>query len=261
MGTIALKARVRCGYVDCGCMHACASRLPAGIVMSSRQVLIVERLRLCCWQCASGMEPPGDGCEFPEVPSRDGSGCCFPTIEDIPDEQSREMREIQATCHDSFAPCFGDNVTILDFETCGYARPRCVLAVDACTNVTRAEDGSVDPAQCAANGPECGVADYDMQGEVTQMCVPLGGPGRSAFDCYMNEWMAMEMERAMAEQHEQTHTPGSDQPTCDFAALMQAASDAVSSADPTILSSSPVYHACAEVAHTIGDIQIAASCP
>ena len=58
-----------------------------------------------------------------------------------------------------------------------------------------------------------------------------------------------------------TDSTGSDDPHCDFAALMQAINDAITSGDISTLSSDATYQACAAVADIIGEVQIASECP
>lgn len=57
------------------------------------------------------------------------------------------------------------------------------------------------------------------------------------------------------------HGGGDDHPHCNFAALMQTTSDAITNGDLSALSSDATYQACVAVADMIGEVQIASSCP
>ena len=42
------------------------------------------------------------------------------------------MQIISATCEEAFTPCFGEGVTMVDFQLCGHPDSTCYDAVDAC---------------------------------------------------------------------------------------------------------------------------------
>eukprot|EP01043_Picozoa_sp_COSAG02_P060390 COSAG02_NODE_7881_length_2805_cov_1.717664_1_plen_343_part_10 len=147
--------------------------------------------------CAENMGDTGDLCAAPQVQEQDGSGCCFPSPDEIPADDLAEMQAVQDACANVFTPCFGENVTPMNLETCGFATPPCVSAVELCTAVEANGQGIVDPTACSAAG-YCEVMDMMLFGQkVGEVCGPSQDnvAGRAVFSCSMDIMMEMRESR------------------------------------------------------------------
>eukprot|EP01046_Picozoa_sp_COSAG06_P051985 COSAG06_NODE_8621_length_2113_cov_4.315789_1_plen_200_part_10 len=115
--------------------------------------------------CQPGMQ---SGCGDGTVPDGSG-GCCYETIEDVPEDQVAEDLAVASACATQLAACEGvASFLELGPEVCGTETPACVATIDAC------EDSGADCA--AAEGCE------EVESDMGTSCAPTAGIARDVFD-------------------------------------------------------------------------------
>ena len=179
--------------------------------------------------CAENTGDTVDLCEPPQVQDQDGSGCCFPSPNEIPDPVIAEMQAVQDACAEVFTPCFGENVTPMDLETCGFATPPCVSDMELCTAVEANGQGIVDPTACSAAG-YCEIMEMMAFGQkVGEVCGPSrdNEAGRAAFSCSMDTMMEMLVSRMEARLVEMMDGFATSCPEDVLAACEQACESAI----------------------------------